>query len=504
VLAAEPDVRRYGRLLLEVAERTRRHALPMAAFAESRSFLERRIRMMTNRQARNRAGWALAVAVSLVAAPVALLALPAPAPVGVDGVRGAVAGWARAQRPAQAAPLPAPRDTISVGAPYAYRAEELDRRPRLVNPGEIQSLLSRLYPPELQAAKVGGSAVVQFVVAADGTVDSSTVTTIRGTDPRFGEASVAAARRFRFQPGVLRGKNVRVLIQMPVTWQPDDGAPASGGQGVGIRSDTVPRSPADFSGIGRADNAPRDSTRFQYEVAVLDTKPDLLNKQEVAGLMNRFYPRALREAGIGGPVVVQFVIQPDGAVDPTTLKVISATDPQLGTASILVAERFRFRPGMMNGTPRRVLIQMPITWQPPEKGVAPKGFQELIPPKEPPPARPDVDISAPVAAGSDTVPVRDFSGIGVATPAPVTPENRASIIGRVLDREGRPIAGASVAAPAVHRGAITRSDGRFAILLPAGTHHLEVSGPGWPRKVTLEVAIRAGETGVTEFREPAR
>jgi hypothetical protein len=147
---------------------------------------------------------------------------------------------------------------------------------------------------------------------------------------------------------------------------------------------------------------------------------------------------------------------------------------------------------------------MPVTWQPRSGGAGPKGFLELIPPKEPPPAIPDVDTSAPAVAGSDTVPVRDFSGIGVATRAPITPDNHASIMGRVLNREGRPVAGASVAVPALHRGAITQKDGRFVILVPAGTHRLEVSGPGWPREVASEVSIAAGETGVTVFREPVR
>jgi TonB family protein len=517
VLAGEPDVRRYGRLLLEVAERTRRHALPMAAFAESRSTLERRIRMMTSRQARNRAGWTLAVAVSLAAAPVALLALPAPAPVGVEAVRGAVTDWVRAQQPAQlhrgtasaeqvrdrVLMLMPPdgevrRDTVPAGSTFTYEVSVLDTKPTILNPAEVQSLLSRLYPPDLRAAKVGGTAVMQYVIAADGTVEPSSIKVISSTDPRFARASAAAVREFRYRPGTYKGKNVRVLIQTPVTWQPGDGA----------RAPVV--DPADFGGMGVARGVAggepsRDSTKFSYEVARLDTKPDLLNKQEVVGLMNRFYPSALRDTGVQGKVLVQFVIQPDGSVDPTTLDVLSASNPAFGTASILVAERFRFQPGVYNGKPVRVLIQMPITWQPQSRGAGPKGFQELIPPKEPPPAIPDVDTSAPAVVGSDTVPVRDFSGIGVATRAPSATVTRASIVGRVLDREGRPVAGASVAVPALHRGAITQSDGRFAIQVPAGTHRLHVTAPGWPRDVvTAEVSLAAGETAFTEIQEPAR
>jgi TonB family protein len=476
----------------------------MAAFAESSSSLERRIRMMTNRQARNRAGWVLAVALSVAAAPAALLALPAPAPVGVEGVRGAVTGWVRAQQPEQVHRVTVPaeqvhdrllllmppdpdahRDTVPAGQSHAYQARELDVKPRLLNPPEIKALLTHLYPPELQAARVGGTAVVQFVVAVDGTVDPSTIKTISSTDPRFGEASAAAVRAFRFQPGLLNGKKVRALIQMPVTWQPDSGTSAPAVD------------PADFSGMGVARGVdagaqPRDSTKFMYEVARLDTKPELLNTREIADLMNRFYPRGLREAGIGGPVVVEFVIQADGSVDPTTLRLIGNPNPQLGTASILVAERFQFRPGMRNGKPVRVLIQMPMTWQPPAGGAEanPKGFQELIPPKEPPPAIPDVDTGAPAVNPAD------FRVVGEG-------DTHARITGFILDRNDHPVVGASVSIPALHRGAITQPDGRFAILVPPGTHRLEVSAPGWPKAVSMEVRALAGRTAVVGLSEPA-
>jgi TonB family protein len=502
VLATAPDVRRYGTLLLEVAERTRRHALPMAAFAESRSSLERRIRMMTNRQARNRVGWALAVGLSVAAAPAALLALPAPAPVGVEGVRGAVTDWVRAQQPEQvhrvtvsAAQLhdrllllmpPDPnahRDTVPAGQSHAYQVRELDVKPRLLNPPEIQALLTHLYPPELQVARVGGTAVVQFVVAVDGTVDPSTIKTISSTDPRFAEASAAAVRAFRFQPGLLNGKKVRALIQMPVTWQPDAG------------TSTPAVDPADFSGMGVARGVdagapPRDSAKFEYEVARLDTKPELLNTQEIADLMNRFYPRGLREAGIGGPAVVEFVIQADGSVDPTTLRLIGNPNRQLGTASILVAERFRFRPGMRNGKPVRVLIQMPITWQPEASGAGTKGFQELIPPKESPPAVPDVDTGAPAVNPAD------FRVVGEG-------DTHARITGFILDRDDHPVVGANVNIPALQRGAVTQSDGRFTIVVPPGTHRLQVSAPGWPKSVSMEVRALAGRTAVVGFSEPA-
>jgi TonB family protein len=103
---------------------------------------------------------------------------------------------------------------------------------------------------------------------------------------------------------------------------------------------------------------------FAYEVAVLERKPELTNEAQVAGLMQRLYPRMLQDAGIGGTVMMQFVIQADGKVDPASVKVIDSTHEQFGEASVKAVEKFRFRPGQYKGQNVRVLIQMPITWQP--------------------------------------------------------------------------------------------------------------------------------------------
>lgn len=136
--------------------------------------------------------------------------------------------------------------------------------------------------------------------------------------------------------------------------------------------------PKDFTGIGAAGGthngveggtpqkveAPVDSSNFAYEVAVLQKKPELKNKSQVASMLSRFYPRMLQDAGIGGQTMMQFVIEKDGTIDPSTVKVVSSTHEQFADASTKVVEKFRFSPGLYKGQPVRVLIQMPITWQP--------------------------------------------------------------------------------------------------------------------------------------------
>jgi TonB family protein len=236
--------------------------------------------MMTNRAARNRAGWAFAVALSVVAAPAALLALPAPAPVGVDAVRGAVAGWVGSadasvaireaplrprvrhvatpvRRPAAlvdrswhgdtalleiAKPARAARqaDTVPASA-RIYEIAELDKKPDLTNKSQVQSMLSRYYPRMLQDAGIRGTTVMQYVITPEGRVDPSTIKVISTTHAQFAEASAKVVEQFKFDPGLYHGKPVHVIIQMPITWAPGTPRPAVGSpEGAGSSRISTP------------------------------------------------------------------------------------------------------------------------------------------------------------------------------------------------------------------------------------------------------------------------
>lgn len=136
----------------------------------------------------------------------------------------------------------------------------------------------------------------------------------------------------------------------------------------------------DFTGIGQAggtakgvevggvptNTAPVDSSQFVFEVGSLDydARPEIRNRGQLPGILSRYYPRMLADAGIEGQTVMQFVILPNGQVDPASIKVISTSHEQFADASIKAIEKFRFSPGKYKGQPVRVMIQIPITWKP--------------------------------------------------------------------------------------------------------------------------------------------
>ena len=100
-----------------------------------------------------------------------------------------------------------------------------------------------------------------------------------------------------------------------------------------------------------------------YTLATVTSLPKLRNAQEVQRLTERLYPSLLRESGVTGTVVLRFVIDTDGTVNPATVEIVSATHEGFENAAIEAAKKLRFIPAQVNGTPVRVLTSVPIQWR---------------------------------------------------------------------------------------------------------------------------------------------
>ena len=83
-------------------------------------------------------------------------------------------------------------------------------------PGVTMPTLIERVPPKYTAdamrARIQGSVWIECVVQADGTVGNARI--IQSLDRRFGldEEAMAAAKRWRFRPGLLNGKPVPVVV----------------------------------------------------------------------------------------------------------------------------------------------------------------------------------------------------------------------------------------------------------------------------------------------------
>lgn len=90
--------------------------------------------------------------------------------------------------------------------------------------------------------------------------------------------------------------------------------------------------------------------------------PQITNREEVIQAMEREYPQQLRDAGIGGRVVIWFFITETGEVADTRIKQTSGFSP-LDDAALSVAGTYEFAPALNQDTPVPVWVQFPITFE---------------------------------------------------------------------------------------------------------------------------------------------
>jgi len=94
----------------------------------------------------------------------------------------------------------------------------------------------------------------------------------------------------------------------------------------------------------------------------MTVRPELRNRNEVMQALMREYPPILRDAGIGGQVMVWFFISEEGQVMDSRIYE-SSGQTQLDDAALKVADIYQFSPALNRDQRVQVWIQLPITFQ---------------------------------------------------------------------------------------------------------------------------------------------
>lgn len=76
------------------------------------------------------------------------------------------------------------------------------------------------------------------------------------------------------------------------------------------------------------------------------------------------YPDNLRKAGIGGRVLVEFIVDEQGKVDPESVNIVSSTHPLLSAAVRSAVVHARFAPAYTKGHVVRQVVQQPVVFDP--------------------------------------------------------------------------------------------------------------------------------------------
>lgn len=76
------------------------------------------------------------------------------------------------------------------------------------------------------------------------------------------------------------------------------------------------------------------------------------------------YPPELIAEGPAGSVLVEYVVDAKGAVEPETISVVSSTHPLFSAAVILAVKRAVYNPAVKSGTPVRQVVLQPFSFFP--------------------------------------------------------------------------------------------------------------------------------------------
>ena len=192
------------------------------------------------------------------------------------------------------------------------------------------------YPKKLRAAKTGGEALIEFIVDVNGDVRDARA--VRATHPEFGAAAVAAVEKWKFKPGVYRGRVVPTRMMVPIIFTLNDEPPAAPAESTGISLEipTAPE-PPDTHDISKVDVKP--VPRFQ-------ARPQ--------------YPFALRRDKVEGEAVTEFIVDTEGNVQRA--HAVRATHPAFADAAVAAVSKWKYKPGMKNGRAVNTRMQVPIVF----------------------------------------------------------------------------------------------------------------------------------------------
>ena len=100
-----------------------------------------------------------------------------------------------------------------------YDAGELTSQPKVASMTRTAQLVQSSYPAKLRTAGVDGTVQVQFVVGADGKVESSSIQVVAATVPALGDAAREVASKLEFKPGKVDDAAVRTRVLLPIVYK---------------------------------------------------------------------------------------------------------------------------------------------------------------------------------------------------------------------------------------------------------------------------------------------
>jgi TonB family protein len=217
------------------------------------------------------------------------------------------------------------------------------------------------YPEDLRAAGASGTVLVQVVVRPDSAADMNTFRILKSDNAAFDASVRESIARMRFSPAQINGRSVSQLMQVPFTF-------TSGKVSAELKPAVLPKTPTtnpadirvqgvNISGTAAPTRTPAAGNPnlpyFDFQVE----KPAMV----IQGTAAPQYPEDLRQRGIEGNVLVQFVVDAEGVPDVATFKVLKSDDAAFAEAVRAALPDMRFTPAQLSdGTKVKQLMQQPF------------------------------------------------------------------------------------------------------------------------------------------------
>jgi TonB family protein len=106
-----------------------------------------------------------------------------------------------------------PDERESDAGPMTYSVSTVDEAPQRISSPPLE------YPRMMQRAGIEGTVVVQAIVDSTGRVEKGSAVIVQSDNAAFDGAAKRLVEHSLFQPGRVRGRAVRVLIQIPVQFR---------------------------------------------------------------------------------------------------------------------------------------------------------------------------------------------------------------------------------------------------------------------------------------------
>ena len=180
---------------------------------------------------------------------------------------------------------------------------------------------------------VYGIVIARYVVDTGGGVDPATITIVSTPDTFMARAVRKTIRETRFHAGILDNHPVAVLVEQSFVFEDPRGYASSDGP-----QRIAPE---------KVDSAMRAESVEVPPVALFSPPPRM--------------PGNLR---VRGTLLVRFIIDTAGQVEPSSVKFLNSHDERLTSPVRDAVLRQRYRPAMVHGRPVRILVERPFMFGP--------------------------------------------------------------------------------------------------------------------------------------------